>query len=56
METRVISIGAIATAEDVQAMILFHTKAGYKLAFITDRFLVFLKPEPKEVKEGRRKL
>lgn len=47
---KVLSIGAIATPEDIEGMILFYTKAGYRLEFMTEKFMVFMKPESKKSK------
>ncbi len=47
---KVVTIGMIATSEDVEGMILFYTKAGYRLEFMTNYFMVFMKPEPKKSK------
>lgn len=50
---KVVSIGAIATPEDIHGMILFYTKAGYKLEFMTEKFMVFMKPENKKAKNEK---
>ena len=47
---KVVTIGMIATSEDVEGMILFYTKAGYRLEFMTNYFMAFMKPETKKSK------